>query len=133
MAGRISEYRQCQMKLLYDHHQEEEKRRSDLRLQLWKIESEVAAYVSGQRLMPCLVRRSPGAQRTVYHSADAPCGYVTNASNFLHMSESEARDADDYQYLARCGSCQWSQAARRHARRLLDGENSPAAGTQAAA
>ncbi|MFI9231303.1 hypothetical protein [Streptomyces rimosus] len=120
MVGQIDEWRQRRMRLLYDHHQEEEKRRVALGSELRKIEREVIRYVSDERVMPCLVRRSLGAQRTVYHAADAPCGYVVNPNNFMRMCESEARDADGYRCLERCGSCRWPQALKHHARWLLD-------------
>lgn len=87
---------------------------------LQEIERKAVAVAKESGGMPCLVRRTPGPDLTVYHSADASCGRVRDRGNFKRMTEKAAKNASPYAWLYRCSACRWSRAAEIHARRMLE-------------
>ncbi|WP_327071866.1 hypothetical protein [Kitasatospora sp. NBC_01302] len=89
--------------------------------QLAAVDSELALWADADQSIPCLVRRTPGPDHTVYHSYDAPCGRVRDRSNFEVVQEVLAAQTGDYHYeLRRCSACGWQEAAAIHARRIAD-------------
>ncbi|PJN21645.1 hypothetical protein [Kitasatospora sp. CB02891] len=109
-----------------DHH-EERIRRTQLERDLRSIAARAADLADRSKRMPCLLRTTVGEERTVYHSADAPCGRVTgkrrSIESFTRVPEDRVAYADPkwrYIFVDRCSACGWDDAARAYGRRLLD-------------
>ncbi|MFF1962922.1 hypothetical protein ACFVW5_04740 [Streptomyces sp. NPDC058232] len=101
------------LKAFTHYYAEDKKLRGQLEACLAEIDAEVALLLDKNHELPCLVRRTPGPDHSVYHSADAPCGRVRDRSNFKEVDEWEAMNEGDYSYLLnRCTACDWSRAAR---------------------
>jgi hypothetical protein len=88
-------------------------------MRLREVDRKIAAAGNKDTHLPCLVRKTPGPDLTVYHSKDAPCGRVRDKRNFRVMKESDAKDASPWVWLYRCSACNWHRAGEIHGRRLL--------------
>jgi len=119
-ADEINELRLLRLKLLEEHYKEIGRLRGDLHVSLREIDVKIAKVGNRDENLPCLVRRTPGPQLTIYHSADSSCGRVHDRRNFRKLPEVDARDASPYVWLERCSACDWARAARIHGKRLLD-------------
>lgn len=106
------------LKAFTEYHEEEKKLRRQLEGRLAEIDTETARLLDANQALSCLVRKTPGPDHTVYHSADAPCGRVRDRSNFKKVDEWTAMEEGDYSYyLNRCSACDWDKAAQIEARR----------------
>ncbi|MFE4593356.1 hypothetical protein [Streptomyces laurentii] len=119
-ADQINELRLHRLKLLEEHYKEIGRLRGELHTSLREIDLKIAKVGNRDAKLPCLVRRTPGPQLTIYHAADASCGRVHDRRNFRKLPEVDARDASPYVWLERCSACDWGRAARVHGKRLLD-------------
>ncbi|GAA3616847.1 hypothetical protein ACG5V6_14700 [Streptomyces chitinivorans] len=115
----INKLRLQKLKLLDDHYKEVALLRVRLDEQIRQLNRKIAKAGDNDVNLPCLVRKTPGPELTVYHSADRPCGRVRDRRNFRLMPEPKAKDASPYVWLERCSACDWRDAADVHGNRLL--------------
>jgi hypothetical protein len=116
---KINELRLQKLKLLDDHYKEVQRLRVAVDLKVREVNRKIAELGNSDVNLPCLVRKTPGPDLTVYHSADKPCGRVRDRRNFADMPENKAKDASPYVWLERCTACDWRRAARLHGDRLV--------------
>ncbi|MGW4807856.1 hypothetical protein [Kitasatospora sp. NPDC004272] len=122
----LSSLHRWRTRSLVDHHEERIKR-SELERDLQQIAQLAATLADRSKRMPCLLRMTPGAERTSYHSADFPCGRVTghgrDIGSFVRAPEDRIPYADPKWSLIlvdRCTACAWNAAAMAYGRQLLD-------------
>lgn len=114
----LSELRLCKLKILNDFYAEDRQRQARLETELAKVDHDMALLANASLSLPCLVRKTPGPEQTIYHSADAPCGRVRDRRNFIECTEHDAlEEVGDWDYyLRRCTACNWERAADIHGR-----------------